>query len=324
MAQSTTTSTSKGSKASTAYAKAKAALENGAAEDTPSKRQARERSKTVIANSSKKSPESVIKSLAEIKLSTQETIDSISNQIAAELTALKEVQEAVAAEQENLKALHRIAAEANTLEALLLAQDEQRQKWTLEVEQKRKEDAEYNADLAKRRKWEQEQYSYETNKRRKAEEDQWQEQMTAQRAKFQEALDMDREALETRATELKKSEDELSRLRADAAKFDERLDVEVKKNVAIATNSLKKDLTHEHALAKLALENQLSLKNSELEASKGRVVELVKLNTELEAKYREASDKVQKIAERAIDGASKQAVVVQTPTAETTSTGRSR
>lgn len=320
-----TASATKGSKAASVYSKAKASLENGSGvDDTPLKRQQRERNRTAIQNSSKKTPESVIKSFASIKHEATEAIDAISNQIAAELASLKEVQDAVTAERENLKHLHGITAEANSLEALLLSQEEQKKEWAIETERRRKEDAEYQATLLKQRKWEQEQYTYETAKKRKGEEDVWQQSMATARKNFAEDLEAQKEISDLRAADLKKSEDELAKLRADAAKFDERLDNEVKKSVAIATSSLKKDLTHEHALAKLALDNQLSLKLSELEAAKARVVELVKVNTELESKYREASDKVQKIAERAIDGASKQAVVVQTPGQDAPSSGRSR
>jgi DNA repair exonuclease SbcCD ATPase subunit len=271
----------------------------------------RERQKVAVVSVSKKTPESVVNALSATKIQVTEAFDTIANRIVTELGSLKEIQTAIEAERENLENLYGITAEANSLQNLLSAhqqetetfnrsRDEQRAKWEEEKKQAQKD-----------RKWEEEQYSYETRKRRAAEKDAWEEELKAEREGFAKECADRIEEIVAREKAVFESENEVRTLREQAAKAEETLKAETTKAVAVATNALKKDLTHEHTVKTLELQNTLNLKNSEISQLQTRVAEILKQNTELDAKYKEAMQRVQAIAEKAIDGASQQKVVVQ-------------
>ena len=95
------------------------------------------------------------------------------------------------------------------------------------------------------------------------------------------------------------------------------------KEVAIATNALKSNLTHAFELERKDFQNKVEKLETELASKQVRVAELEHRNEELNQKYMASILQVQQIAERAIDGASKQAVVVQTPNHDV-SEGRKR
>jgi hypothetical protein len=328
------TTTTLTSQTSEAYKKGKGlAASNGLGLETGAKKVAKERSQTLIAKATQKSHETVVKSLAQLKLSLTESLDAISTQLTAELTTLKEVQEAIRAEQDNLNNLHDIVAEADSLQALLLAHKDQKErfeqemvslraKWTEEKALHQKSEAELASEVAKRRQRDEDQYSYDTKKRRQAEDDQIQAARLTEERTHKEKLDQLSEQVTSREEAVAAQEQELVSLRAQVAQSEERSKKDVATAVAIATNSLKKDLNHDHAVEKLGLENKLSLKEAELVARQTRIDELLKQNRELDEKAKSATDKVQSIAEKAIDGAARQQTVVQMPTSESTESRR--
>lgn len=293
------------------------------ATDTPVKRAARERAATVVKKASEATSEKVITSLAALKLNVSAALDHVGSQLTGEITTLKEVQEAIAAERAKLEDLYAITAEADSLQTLVLAQDEQRlafdkereqtrARWEAEVEAQHKVAADLADELTTSRKREAEAYEYETSKRRTLEEDKFQAEVAARRKSFALECQVRDEELLDREAKLTNSEFELADLRAQVTKFEETTKSEVSRAVAMATNSLKKDLTHDFALERLRLENELSQLKALVSARDNQIADLAKRNSELDSKYSQASDKVQAIAEKAIEGASKQGVVVQT------------
>lgn len=308
-----------------AYSKKKTSLNGHANADEPAaKKVARERAKAVTEKASQKTQEQVVKCLAELKLVLNESLDSISNQLTTEITSLHEVQEAITAEKAHLENLHGIVAEADSLQTLLLTQKEQKeefeasmnmtkQTWAEELSQRNKAETERNLQLAKSRTWEQEQFSYERDKLRKLEQDEYVANRAKDQKVFDESISNRIAQLDVREKKILDQEVELKGLREAVAQAEQKILAEVNKHVAIATNSLKKDLNHEHTLAKMSLDNQLGLKAAEIASLHARVKELSEQNVELDSKYKAASDKVQQIAEKAIEGASRQSVVLQTP-----------
>lgn len=319
-------------KSSEAYSRKKASLK-GATEETGVRRAVREKASAAIARAAQKSQESVVKGLADLKVKTTESLDAISSQLSSEIANLRDVQEAIKAEEANLDNLHKITAEADSLQALILAQKEQREtfeaemararvQWAEEKVSHQKVESQYAADLSASRKREAEGHSYETTKRRNSEEDAIQAQRQAAQRAFDDKVIGKSEELADRENAIAAKEAELLSLREQLAKSEEASRKEADKAVAIATNSLKKDLTHEHTLVKMGLENQLNLKTTEIGQLNARIVELSNQNKALDVEYKNASLKVQQIAERAIDGASKQNITVQAPSSDGASNGR--
>jgi hypothetical protein len=285
-------------------------------EETGMQRAIREKAQAAVARASSKTQADVVKSLADLKVKTTTAIDSISATLSSEIAALKDVQDAIKAEQATLKSLHDIVAEANSLQALQLANAEERQQHTLMMEQARKDwQAEKEADVQFRARQE-EQYKYDTDKRHRAEEDQIAAKRVQDLEVFNASLKTREAAVLQRELDVAAAEVELKTLHEQVAKFEETSKKETQAAVAIATNSLKKDLNHEHTVKTLEFQNTINLKNTEIAQLNNRIAELVKQNQALDTEYKAASSKVQQIAEKAIDGAARQQTFVQMPAQE--------
>lgn len=285
----------------------------GTTEETGMQRAIRERTHAVIARASAKTQADVVGSLAALKVKTTAALDSISSSLSSEIEVLKEVQEAITAQQANLKNLHGIVAEANSLQALQLAhEDERRQFDEMMVQARRTWEEDKKAGILARSR-DDEQYRYDLEKRRRAEDDAVMAQRAQLTAQFNADLAKRSMEVELREKAVAGREAEFKALQEQVAKFDETLKKDTSTAVAIATNSLKKDLTHEHTIKTLEFQNTIKLKETEIVQLNNRIGELVKQVQTLDTEYKAASTKVQQIAEKAIDGASRQQTVVQVP-----------
>ena len=298
------------SKVSEAYNKSKTAVK-GKYEETGVSRLARERAAAAVARASQKTQEGVVKGLATLKVQTAGALDALSNQIASELATLSDVQEAIKAEETRLKAIHDITVEADALQALQLANQEERDAFELEKTTARKQWEDDRKLTLVTRQRNEEQYLYDLNKRHKEEEDKILEARLQRQHQFDTDLAQQTAQLKAREAAVAAQEAEIKALREQVAAFPEQLKKEVSREVAIVSNSLKRDHTHETALAKLTSDNLLNLKTTEVTQLTKRVEELVNQNKALDQQYKDSSSKVQQIAEKAIEGASRQQTVLQ-------------
>lgn len=312
-----------------AYNKKKSAMNGSMLENEPSsKKVQRERAKAVTEKASQKSQDQVVKCLAELKVVMTESIDSISNQLTTEITTLREVQEAIEAEKAHLENLHGIVAEADSLQALILAQKDEKEAheftmqmakdgFTVEKSLRLKDEQDRQKELEVTRKREAEEYVYETSKLRRHEEETFKAGMKARHETLEQEFDKKNSVLDLREAEITKREIDLQSLKDRVLQLEAATKGEVEKAVAIATNSLKKDLTNTHSIEKMGMQHVSEMKAAENARLQARIDELQKQNVELDSKYKAATDKVQQIAEKAIEGASKQAVVYQQTSTDT-------
>lgn len=150
-------------------------------------------------------------------------------------------------------------------------------------------------ELERARQQETADYTFRTSEARREEERRYNEQ----RRELEREYGVRLAALETR-------EKELEALRKQVEGFDALIKSEVDKTVAIATNSLKKDLTNQHALDRKDLESRLALAQADnhnmakqLAATEARAVELQKqLST--------ATDRIKEISIAAMESSSNQ------------------
>jgi chromosome segregation ATPase len=309
-------------------------LSNGADREPATKKAARARAATVVQKTTEKTAEATVTSISKMKLQTSEALDEITNQLTARIAEFKEIEEAILAQQAKLHELHDIEIEANSLQALLLAQDEERKRfsdemaairfeWSEATKAHQKADTEFKNELAKSRKWEAEQFSYETTKKRKLEDDQIAASRQEHSRHFESVMTTRSNELETRATALAASESELTQLRAQVAGFEAEKEAAVKKAEAIVGSSMKRNYEHSEALAKMKADNEQSLQASKIVDLTKQVESLTALNRELDRKANDAVSKVQTIAERAIDGA-RPTIVTGSGSSETQELGRKR
>jgi hypothetical protein len=318
---------------SEAYSKTKAVL-SGKIEETQVKKATRKRNQEAVSQASKLTPDSVAESLKTIKLQVTETFDNIQNTLLTKFGNVKEIEEAIEAKQEQLKELHDLHSEADALAILLetkkleqerarVEQQEIRSSWLAEKAQHEKEDKAFREELVTSRRREEESYRYDTKKRRQADEDVWRQERKEEVEAFNAEVSTRTAELAAEAKVFADGEVRVKELEAKVVEVETQAEKRTAKEVAIATNALKSNLTHAFELERKDFQNKVEKLETELASKQVRVAELEHRNEELNQKYMASILQVQQIAERAIDGASKQAVVVQTPNHDV-SEGRKR
>lgn len=262
---------------------------------TPQQRAKSDRATKVLATAAQKSQETVVQQLATMKVQMSNTLDTIANSVSSELATLKEVQEAVELKKLELKNLQQIEVEANTLIDLKAQQELEKISHTQQM-------ADKLIDLTRK----EEQYQYDLAKSHRDQQEEFQKKLDAEVAVQMNLIDGHKSSLDAREAAVSAKESELVQLHMTVSQFEERLKKEVGAAVAIATNSLKKDLTNEFALKELQLKNDLALKQAEIVALRNDCAAFGGEMAALKAAANEATLRVQSIAEKAIDGASKQ------------------
>lgn len=247
------------------------------------------------------SQDTVVKTLADVKLQTNTAIDNVANLVLRETGVLREIQEHISSEKAILQELFEINTEATSLAEIRALKEAQKLAWARE-----REAYEYSLGIERRNAKAQIALELEETKRVATETLETKSNALDQREKdlFARAL-----AFETTAASLTKAA-------ADA-------EAETKRAVAIATNSLKKDLENGFAIERLNLTNIKALLEREVKDLSTRVAELAKANGDLQAQMAQANLRVQEIANKAIEGAAQAKVNIQTTQAPE-STGRAR
>ncbi len=246
----------------------------------------------------------VANQIAKTQVEIAKTLADVGTQVSAALATLETVHAAIAVKKEELKTLHEIEATALTLDDLNGSIQAARELAAAEEAAAVAEAAEAAAETAKARKREEDEYAYKTGQaRRKAQDDFAAEQAVARKAEAdrKEKVEKDWAA---REGELKARENELTALRQAVADYPGKLQAEVNKEVAIATNSLKKTLESTHALAAKDAETNLKIAQHEKAGLAQEIARLQATITGLHAQLDAAHKSAQTVAEKALDSAS--------------------
>lgn len=247
----------------------------------------------------------VIKELALVKIKTSSALDTVGNEVSAELKKLAELRTEIDAKRVELKELHAIEVEADQLVTLRKHREDTVTRWQDE-----------DTEKMKRRVRDEEEYTYTLGKVRRGELDKFESGLRAQKAEFDKiVVDAKQELLgKEQALQAKLVGAELAV--AELATVKEKADKSQAAAVAIACSSLKRDLEHKHEIEKLGLTNLLAAKTSECAYLQGRVTDLTGANHDLATKYESATSRVQQIATDAVNAAAQQKVVVHSGTSE--------
>jgi hypothetical protein len=254
-----------------------------------------ESAKAMVQNSAE-----VIRSLTETKLQLSANLDGIATAIAERVKNLSELEEAIRIQSELLQSTYAIKSEADTLDRI-----------KAEIEQAkiaRQEDAE---EIERLRRREEDEYEYNRKLKRQEEDNLW-----LRRAQVREA------ELAKRETAIAESLADLSMWKSKYEGMPSEIESRVKAEVASIAGAIKRD---SEATAKLAAKDAEMAKALAEQTIKGQAQRIAELEAQLaDAKkaLNDANARVQVIAEKAIEGASKQApVVISSGTADN---GRSK
>jgi chromosome segregation ATPase len=244
------------------------------------------------------SVEQIITDGAQFGLKAQRTVADITEQIANKAQELKNLQEAITIEEAELTRLYDLDVASASIKSLVegheatkaaleLEQVKARQAWAEEVLAHNKAVQARDNELRMNRARAEDEYTYKTTQDRQAKEDEWEQTHRAKQRDQVERHNMIEKSLIERQALITKEEKEIAELKTRIAGLDAEISSKSARDVAIATNSLKKELEGKFALEKKDLEINLRvLEQQKLatdQANEKLAAQVVQLTGQLDA-----------------------------------------
>lgn len=286
-------------------------------------KQERQKAVEIVSNASEVNKQDVIRKIADLKITLTDTFDDISTKIIAQRDRLAELQTAITLEEQKLENIHEIKANADSLEALILAQNRAKEEFETDMLQKKqnfeKEQIEQKllwdkekSDYEAMRK-EQEQMAKKERERKLAE---YEYEFKLQQQKDQDIYEMKKAALERELTEykrgvelelnardlaLKTQENELVELRKAKEVFDEEMKQKLADAVQNTTTSIEMQNQYEKNLLAKETEGQISLLKQTIATLEDKLKEKQNLINELAKQTQTAQLQAQELAKKVIE-----------------------
>lgn len=252
-------------------------------------------------------------------------LGDVSEKLAAEAMRFRNLQQAVATKEQELRELYGIEKAASTLGALIEAQNQkrrdfeaemaqQRETLTAEIEETRlawqKEHQTHEAEVRERdatekkaRDREREQFEYAFKRDQQAMRDKAADQQGALEKELRLKKETAEKELATREQAVASAEAELAALRSKAAAFPKELETAVGQAVREATEKLKLEAKNREDLLRKESEGERNVLTTRIDSLEKSVKDLAENNARLAKQLEAAYQKVQEIAEKTIESA---------------------
>ena len=300
--------------------------EKQAGELKPEKKIEEKKTKETVQIASSLTTEDVGKEIAELKLEIGKTLTRIADQLEGEVNRFVAIRSAIAAKEKEFQELYEIEKTAMTLAALIEAQNQKRQEFTTEMENKK--DILRQEIETTRIAWEKEQEEHDTavkerdtaeKKRQTREKEEFEyafkreqqlttDRFTYEKTKLEKELKDKKEHLEnelkSREAAIAEKEAELNDLRKRAVQFPKELETAVTKAVKETSDRLLYEAKTREELLKKESEGERNVFMARIDSLEKTAAEqgerISVLTKQLEAAYQ----KVQDIAVKTVEGAS--------------------
>jgi hypothetical protein len=272
------------------------------------------------------SSEGVVKEIGNLKLEIGRKLTSISDGLEEEVNKFNQIQEAIVIKDEELRELYEIERSAETLAALIEAQNKRRQEFELELVARKeefdreiittredwvKEKKGYEADIkerdaaeAKRREREKEEYGYAFKREQWLAKDKFEDE----KAKAEKEIQLKKEYMEKELTEREEAvaekEGELAELQKKIIVFPDEIKEAVNKAVKETTERITLEAKNKEELIRKEFDGERNVLKTRIESLEKTVkeqsVHIANLSGQLEKSYQ----KVQDIAIKSVEGSS--------------------
>ncbi len=270
--------------------------------------------------------EGVGKEIAALKQEIGKTLTGISDQLEGEVSRFVAIRNAIAAKEKELAELYEIEKSAMSLAALIEAQNQKRQEFTSEMEEKKeslrqdieetrtaweKERADHDATVKerdtaekKRQTREKEEFDYAFKREQQTSTDRF----TYEKAKLEKELKDKKENLEqelsAREAAVAAKEAEFNDLRKQAAQHPKELETSVARAVKETSERLLAEAKSRQELMKKEAEGEHNVFTARIESLEKTTKEQSERVTALTKQLESAYQKVQDIAVKTVEGAS--------------------
>jgi hypothetical protein len=292
----------------------------------PEKKIEEKKTKEAVQVASSLTTEGVGKEIAELKLEIGRTLTWIADQLEGEVNRFVAIRSAITAKEKELQELYEIEKTAMSLAALIEAQNQKRQEFTAEMENKKeilrqeidatrtaweKEQEEHDADVKerdtaekKRQTREKEEFEYSFKREQQLATDRF----TYEKVKLEKELKDKKEQLEnelkSREAAIAEKEAELNDLRKRAVQFPKELETSVTKAVKETSDRLLLEAKTREELLKKESEGERNVFKARIDSLEKTAAEQGERITVLTKQLEAAYQKVQDIAVKTVEGAS--------------------
>ncbi len=249
----------------------------------------------VIDTASKETIEKITIDLGKLKLSTSQTITSLTEQLTDEAEKLSSIKKAIAASQKELEDTHKIKLTADAIYAMIERHKQEEETFTKTMETQKnmweEEKKQYEEETKKNRTRDEEEYAYQKNLMKARNQEEWAEEKRKH--------EQDNEA---RKKDEAAKQEELERLQKLVAGFPLELEKGIKAAIAQSEAALKKESETQAAFTRQEAQNTINLKNAAIasleESVKTQTADIKELKHQLE----EATRHVKDIAVAVVEG----------------------
>lgn len=259
--------------------------------------------------------EDIVTGLADLKVKMGKALIDLSDKLVAEATRLQELQQAIAIEKRNLEEIYDIQVAAETLSSLIqtheankkaFAEERQAMRAEWEKEKKNHEIAvqEQEEQLKKEREREAEEYGYNLALSRKKEKDAYEEKRAALTKSLKEEREKQEKEFTEREAALAAREAEVVELKARVDAFPNELQRAVEKARKEAMTQAEKEAKHKAELVAREFEELKKVADLKIKTLEETVANQAAQIEALNAQLSKATNQVQEIAVKAIEGAS--------------------
>jgi hypothetical protein len=276
----------------------------------------------------------IMSEIETLKVETVKVLSQMSGKLEAEVMKLNNIRAAINIKEKELKEIYEIDKAASTLAALIEAQDIERRKFEAEMAEEKEnlekeieetrqfwkqEKEKYQAELKERNMLEQkkrdrdnEEYIYSFQREQQLARNRFEDEklkLEAEKASIENEIKAIRENAEKELCQREKAiaekENEFELLKKISEEYPKEMSAAIDKAVVETTQKLKSEHGFEVSLLKKDFDGQTNVLSAKIESLEKTVKEqaerIQKLSTQLEASYQ----KIQDVAVKAIEGASK-------------------
>lgn len=280
----------------------------------------------LVAKASDLTPDRIVSNIANVKISIGQSLDALEQRLYDEYRKLHDLQQAISIETENLEELHEIKKDVDSLNAILLAQKEYKEKFEQEMQAKKKT---FEVELAEvRMGWAKEQEVVEQEKRerelkakrdRVREEEEYRYSVQLERKKEQDLYEENRNSLEKelvakkeifykelseREAIIKTHEEEYKMLKVRVDQFPLELEKAIKETEKTTRESIERNYKYQIDLTSKEVDGERKLTQQMITSLQTKIKEQETFIRQLTQKADDAGTQVQSIALKAIEGAS--------------------
>jgi hypothetical protein len=300
--------------------------EKRAAELHPEKRLQEKQAEEALAVAAALAPDAVERAIGNLKADIGRSLAEIVERMAAEVTRFKAVQKAVETREQELQELYGIQKAATSLAALIEAQNQKRREFDVELDRQKEE---LTREIESTRAvWEKEKKNHEAELRErdiqekksrerekeeaaylfKREQQSARDKLNDEKAAVEKEILAKREALAKELADREKAvamqEKELVDLRQKTAAFPKELETAVAQAIKEVTDRLKLEAKNREELLRKEFEGERNVAAARNEALEKMNKDLTDQNGRFAKQLDAAYQKVQEIAEKAIEGSS--------------------